>query len=82
MSGLLARWVDVAIDEYLALAPATQVAVDDAVRRLLTDPSGPASAYDPSSDQWTVTAGDGQVMIVYVFRPGGPWLVVLRLVVI
>ena len=80
MSDFRARWGDIAIDQSLTLAPETQSAVDDTIRRLLADPSGSTSSYDPASDQWTAVASD-QVMVVYVFRPGKPWLVVLRLVV-
>lgn len=79
---LQARWVEVASDHYFALTPQDQLAVNDAVRRLLDDPDGPASSYDVGTDHWTTTAGDGRVLIIYIFRPTRPWLVILRLVVI
>jgi hypothetical protein len=52
------------------------------VRRLLEDPEGPSCSYDPSTDQWTTTAGEGRIFLVYVFRPAHPRLVILRLIVI
>jgi hypothetical protein len=78
----LARWVDVASDQYFALAPQQQALVEDRLRRRLEDPDGLGCSYDRDVDRWTTTAGDGRVLIVYVFRPGQPWLFILRLVVI
>lgn len=65
----LARWVDVASDQYLALTPHQQALVDGRVRRLLDDPDGLGCSYDRDVDRWTTTAGDGLVLIVYVYRP-------------
>ena len=50
--------------------------------RSLGGTPGPASSYDAGTDHWTTTAGDGRVLIIYIFRPTRPWLVILRLVVI
>ena len=78
----LARWVDIASDQYFALTAQDQSLVDDRVRRLLDEPDGPTCSYDPDIDRWTTTAGEGRILIVYVFRPSRPWLFILRLVVI
>lgn len=78
----LARWAEVASDQYFAQAAPLQALIDDRVRRLLEDPEGPSCSYDPGTDQWTATAGDGRILLIYVFRPAHPWLFILRLIVI
>ena len=78
----LARRAEVASEQYFALPVSLQALVDERVSSLLDDPDGLLCSYDPNSDQWTTTAGNGPVLILYVFRPGHPWLFVLRLVVI
>lgn len=78
----LARWAEVASDQYFAHAEPLRALVDERVRRLLEDPEGPSCSYDPSTDQWTATAADGRILVVYVFRPSHPWLFILRLIVI
>ena len=78
----LARWAEVASEQYFAQAQPLRVLVDERVRRLLEDPEGPSCGYAPSTDQWTATAGDGRILVVYVFRPAHPWLFILRLIVI
>jgi hypothetical protein len=76
----LARWAEVASEQYFAQEEPLQLLVDERVRRLLKDPDGPSSSYDPDTDQWTTTAGDGRILVVYVLRP--PWVFILRLVLI
>lgn len=76
----LARWAEVASEQYLVQEEPLQALVDERVRRLLEDPDGSSCRYDPDTDQWTTTAGDGRIVVVYVLRP--PWLFILRLIVI
>lgn len=52
------------------------------MRNLTEVPDGPSCNFDPHTDRWTATAGDGRLMLVYVFRPEQPWLFILRLVVL
>jgi len=78
----LARWTEVASDQYSAQAEPLQALVDERVRRLLKDPDGPSCRCDPGTDQWTATAGDGRIVVVYVFRTAHLWLFILRLIVI
>lgn len=78
----LARWVEVASDQYFALTAQQQAAVDARVRDLVERPDAPGCSYDAEVDRWTTTAGAGLILIVYVFRPGGTWLHILRLVAI
>lgn len=72
-------WVDIAIDQYLALPPPDQRLVDARVRRLVQDPEVGAS-YDARTDLWTTTDEAGAGLIIYTFRVDRPRLVILRLV--
>lgn len=72
-------WVDVAIDQYLALAPSDQQLVDARVWQLVEDPEAGAS-YDARTDLWTTTDEAGAGVICYTFRADRPRLVILRLV--
>lgn len=73
-------WVDVALDQYLALPLEQQHLIDARIGQLLDDPAGSGSSYDPDTDWWTTTDHFGAGLIVYVFRPDRPRLVILRLV--
>jgi hypothetical protein len=78
----VARWAEVASDQYWELAEPVRQLVDERVRNLTEVPDGPSCSFDPHTDHWTATAGDGRLMLVYVFRPEQPWLFILRLVVL
>lgn len=78
----VARWAEVASDQYWELAEPVRQLVDERVRNLTEVPDGPSCNFDPHTDHWTATAGDGRLMLVYVFRPEQPWLFILRLVVL
>lgn len=79
MAGFTARWLEIA-DEYYADLPAdTQTLVDARVAELLDNPYGPDDAYDPASDQWITSYGDGVGLIVYAIVPEQRRVLILRL---
>jgi hypothetical protein len=78
MSRYQLGWVDVALDQYVALSPEHQHLIDGRIDRLLDEPDDADCSYDELSDQWTVSDFAGVRLIVYVFRVGRPRLVVLR----
>ena len=80
MSRYQLGWVDVALDQYVALSPEHQHLIDSRVAQLLDHPDDADCSYDKSSDHWTTTDSAGAGLIVYIFRIGRPRLVVLRLV--
>lgn len=73
-------WVDVALDQYVALSPEHQHLIDSRIAQLLDNPDDADCSYDAASDHWTTTDSKGVGLIVYIFRIGRPRLVVLRLV--
>jgi hypothetical protein len=78
--GYALTWVDVARDQYAALEPADQHLVDLRVAQLLDHPDGLGCSEDATTGQWLTSDRLGRGLILYSFRPGGPRLVVLRLV--
>ncbi len=72
--------MDVAIEQYLALPIEQQRLVDTRVQQLLDNPAGPGTSHDPHTDLWTTADSTGTGLIVYIFRPDRPRLVVMRLV--
>jgi hypothetical protein len=72
-------WVDVAIDQYLALPASDQRLVGARVLQLVEDPEAGAS-YDARTDLWTTTDEAGVGLISYTFGVDRPRLVILRLV--
>ena len=72
-------WVDVAIDQYLALPPSNERLVDARIRQLVEDPEAGAS-YDARTDLWTTTDEAGAGLLTYTFRVDRPRVVILRLV--
>ncbi len=75
-----ARWLEIAIDQYLALSPETREQVDIRLEELLEQPEGPPGAYDPPSDQWITTYGDGAGLIMYAVGHEHQRVLILRLV--
>jgi hypothetical protein len=73
-------WVDIAVEQYLALPIDQQQLVDARVQQLLDEPAGPGTNHDPQTDLWTTTDSTGAGLIVYIFRVNGPRLVIMRLV--
>lgn len=73
-------WVDIALDQYLALPENPQRLIDARLSQLLDDPDGPGTSHDLQTDWWTTTDSAGAGLIIYVFRPSHPRLVILRLV--
>ena len=65
MSRFSARWLEIAIEQYLALPPAIREQIDVRIEELLEHPEDPAGGYDDRSDQWTTTYGDGAGLILY-----------------
>jgi hypothetical protein len=55
----VARWAEVASDQYWELAEPVRQLVDERVRNLTEVPDGPSCNFDPHTDHWTATAGDG-----------------------
>lgn len=80
MPGFTARWLEIAIDQYLALPEPARQQVDDRLVQLLEQPQGPPEAYDQRSDQWTTTYGDGAGLILYAVVPAHMRVLILRLV--
>lgn len=80
MSRYQLGWVDVALDQYVALSPEHQRLIDSRLAELVNHPDDADCSYDESSDYWTTTDSAGAGLIVYIFRIGRPRLVVLRLV--
>jgi hypothetical protein len=80
MSRYQLGWVNVALDQYLTLAPEHQHLIDSRLAELINHPDDADCSYDKSSDHWTTTDSAGAGLIVYIFRTGRPRLVVLRLV--
>lgn len=80
MSDYTLGWVDIAIEQYLALPTEQQRLVDTRVQQLLDNPAGPGTSHDPHTDLWTTTDSTGTGLIVYIFQPDRPRLVIMRLV--
>ena len=80
MSRYQLGWVDVALDQYVALSPEHQQLIDSRLAELLDNPDDADCSHDEASDHWTTTDSAGIGLIVYIFRIGRPRLVVLRLV--
>lgn len=69
------------IIEYYAAPPVeTRRQVDERVAELLEDPYGPEDAYDPITDQWITTYGNGLGLIVYAIAAEQRRVLILRLV--
>lgn len=74
-------WVELAREQYAALAPEVREHVDARIEQLLENPrQQPVSAYDQASDQWTTTYGAGAGLIVYAIVHDRQRLIILRLV--
>jgi len=73
-------WVDIVIEQYLALPSNQQRLIDTRIQQLLTDPAGSDTHRDPDTDLWTTTDAAGSGLIVYIFRADKPRLVIMRLV--
>jgi hypothetical protein len=80
MSRYQLGWVDVALDQYVALSLQHQHLIDSRLAQLLDTPDDADCSYDEASDHWTTTDSAGSGLIVYIFRTGRPRLIVLRLV--
>ena len=80
MAGYVLSWVDVASEQYAGLPSEVQQLVDLRLADLLEDPDDPRCSEDAASGQWTTTDHQGLGLILYTFRPGGPRLVILRLI--
>jgi hypothetical protein len=80
MPAFAARWLEIAIEQYLALSPDAQTQVEARIEELLEQPVGPASAYDEPSDQWTTTYGGGTGLILYAVVEEYRRVLILRLV--
>lgn len=80
MAAFTVRWLQIA-DEYYADLPAElRRQIDARIAGLLEDPYGPPDAYDPVSDQWITSYGDGTGLIVYAIAPVQRRVLILRLV--
>lgn len=75
-----ARWLQIPREQYAALPAETQRQVDDRIEQLLEHPEGPLHAYDPPSDSWTTTYGDGAGLILYAVVHGHRRVLILRLI--
>lgn len=80
MDRYTARWLQIPLEQYAALPTEAQRQVDDRVEQLLEQPEGQPEAYDPPSDQWTTTYGDGAGLILYAVVHQHRRVLILRLV--
>ena len=80
MAGYALTWVDVARDQYAVLPPDIQHLIDLRLAELLDDPGGPGCSEDAATGQWLTSDRLSQGLLLYSFRPGGPRLVILRLI--
>lgn len=80
MPNYILGWVDIAIEQYLALPTTQQRLIDTRIQQILDNPAGPSSSHDPDTDLWTTSDSAGAGLIVYVFRADRPRLVIMRLV--
>lgn len=80
MAAFTARWLEIADAYYADLPVDTRRQVDVRVAELLDDPFGPDEAYDPASDQWITSYGDGLGLIVYAVAAEQRRVLILRLV--
>ncbi len=74
------RWLEIADQHYADLPPDTQREIDARVTELCEHPEGPPEAYDPLTDQWTTTYGDGAGLIAYAVVAEQRRVLILRLV--
>jgi mRNA-degrading endonuclease RelE of RelBE toxin-antitoxin system len=75
-----ARWLEIALEQYNALPPASQRQVEARIEQLLERPEGPREAYDSRSAQWTTTYGGGVGLILYAVVHEHQRVLILRLV--
>lgn len=80
MDRYTARWTQIPLEQYDALPPEARRQVDERIQELLAQPQGPPGSYDPPSDQWTTTYGDGAGLILYAVVPTHRRVLILRLV--
>lgn len=80
MARYTARWSQIPLEQYDALPTEAQHLVDVRVEQLLDEPEGRPQAYDPPSDQWTTTYGDGAGLILYAVVHQHRRVLILRLV--
>lgn len=73
-------WLEIAREQYDALAASDQEQVRARVDQLVERPELPPSAYDPASDQWITTYGDGAGLIVCAVVRDRQAVVILRLI--
>lgn len=74
-----ARWLEIARAQYDALPTDRQQLVDARITELLEHPDGPAEAYDPATDQWVTTYGDGAGLLLYAIELTYRHVLVLRI---
>lgn len=80
MPSFTARRLEIADEYYVALSAEARQQVDVRVAALLENPYGPEDAYDPITDQWITTYGDGLGLIVYAIVAEQRRVLMLRLV--
>lgn len=74
-----ARWLEIAHAQYDALPLDRQQLVNARIAELAEQPNGPAEAYDPATDQWVTTYGDGTGLILYAIELTHRHVLVLRI---
>jgi hypothetical protein len=72
-------WLEIAREQYNALAEPEQEQVRARVEQLIERPELPPSAYDPASDQWITTYGGGAGLIVCAIVQDRQAVIILRL---
>jgi hypothetical protein len=80
VTGWVATWSEVALDQYLDLSPGRQELIDARLIDIAKAPDGEGCRYDEATDTWSTTDAQAAGFIVYTFRRSAPRLVVLRLV--
>jgi hypothetical protein len=80
MARYRALWLQLAREQYDALPGFVQQQLRRRIEQLLERPELPRSSYDPGTDQWTTTYGDGAGLLLVAIKVEHRTIIVLRLV--
>jgi mRNA-degrading endonuclease RelE of RelBE toxin-antitoxin system len=73
-------WLEIAYTDYTSLSERTRAQISARIEQLLENPREPRGNYDPLTDQWTTTYGEGTGLIVYAVVHERQRVIILRLV--
>lgn len=80
MARYRALWLQLAREQYDALPGSVQQQLRRRIEQLSERPELPQSSYDPNTDQWTTTYGDGAGLLLVAINVEHRTVIVLRLV--